>query len=346
LTGEIHPDMTGRTEGFAAEEPMEARMSTQWPDLALEPWRATRDTLHMWTQIVGKTLLALAPPQNHWWHSALRVTARGLASAGPMVDGDRCLDVELDLVEHALTARAGGRSLTMRLEPRTVRAFYAEYMALLAELGIDVHIWTTPVEVPDAIPFDRDDVHRTYDPAAAHRFWQVLRRSDAALRALSNEYVGKQSPVHFFWGSFDLAATRFSGRRAPARPGSDPVTREAYSHEVISFGFWPGGVTPTGVAVDEPIFYAYAAPEPPGFRDASLPVPGARFHPELGEFVLPYEAVRQAADPAAEVRAFCRAAYAAGASLGGWDRAALERGPEGQPAGGGAMHAGVHPTAG
>jgi hypothetical protein len=208
-----------------------------------------------------------------------------------------------------------------------VRSFYAEYMALLRDLGVDVHIWTMPVEVADPIPFDRDEVHRDYDAAAAHRFWQVLRRCDATLRTLSNEYVGKQSPVHFFWGSFDLAATRFSGRRAPERPGADPVTREAYSHEVISFGFWPGGVLQTGASVGEPIFYAYAAPEPPGLKDARVSPAAARYDATLGEFVLPYEAVRTSADPAGAVREFCESAYEAGSRLGSWDRAALERSP-------------------
>jgi hypothetical protein len=308
-----------------------------WPELPLAPWRATRDTLHMWTQIVGKTLLALAPPQNHWWHSALRVTARGLASPAPMIDGDRCLDVELDLVEHVLTARSEGRSRTMPLEPRTVRSFHSEYMALLRDLGVEVHIWTTPVEVPDPIPFDLDEVHRDYDAVAAHRFWHALRRADAALRALSNEYVGKQSPVQFFWGSFDLAATRFSGRRAPERPGADPVTREAYSHEVISFGFWPGGALQNGASVEEPIFYAYAAPEPAGFRDARV-LPPARYDQALGEFVLPYEAIRSTDDPAGAVRVFCESVYQAGSTLARWDRAALER----VPSAGAARGAGEH----
>ncbi|HET8538835.1 MAG TPA: DUF5996 family protein [Anaeromyxobacter sp.] len=317
----------------------------RWPELPLAPWRGTRDTLHMWTQVVGKTLLALAPPQNHFWHCALSVTSCGLASPAPMLDRDRCLDVELDLVDHVLRARCDGRSRAMPLEPRTVRAFYLEYMALLRELGIDVHVWTTPVEVPDPIPFERDEVHHEYDRAAATRFFQVLRSSDAALRTLSNGFVGKQSPVHFFWGSFDLAATRFSGRRAPERPGVDAITREAYSHEVISFGFWPGGTTPAGVSVDEPVFYAYAAPEPAGFRDAAVAPATARYDPALGEFVLPYEAVRSAADPAGEVRAFCESVYEAGSTLGAWDRAALDRAPAPPPAGGAAEHGGLHPVA-
>src|SRR6266568_245018 len=297
-----------------------------WPELPLEPWRPTRDTLHMWTQIVGKTLLALAPAQNHWWHTALRVTARGLASA-PISDGGRSFDIELDLVGHALSVRSDGRFATMALAPRTVRSFYEEYLALLRELGVQVHLWPMPVEVPDPIPFDRDEVHRSYDPGAVHRFGQVLRCCDAALKALSNGFLGKQSPVHFFWGSFDLAATRFSGRRAPARPGADGITREAYSHEAISFGFWPGGVAADGTPVDEPVLYAYAAPEPSGFRDAPVP-PKARYDARLGEFILPYAAVREADDPALAVRAFCESVYEAGARLGNWDRDVLERAPQ------------------
>jgi len=298
-----------------------------WPELRLAPWRATRDALHMWTQVVGKTLLALAPPQNHWWHAALRVSARGLAGASPIYDGDRQLDVELDLVDHVLAVRSQGRSVAMPLIPRSVHSFYDEYRETLRALGVDAHIRTMPCEVPDPVPFDRDDAPREYDAAAAHRFWQVLRRCDSALKELSNSYLGKQSPVHFFWGSFDLAATRFSGRRARERPGADGIVREAYSHEVISFGFWPGGTTPDGTFVDEPVLYAYAAPEPAGFSAASIPVQGARYEARLGEFILPYEQVRRAADPAAEVRAFCEGVYEAGATLGQWDRAALERAP-------------------
>ncbi len=228
------------------------RSTAPWPALPLAPWRGTRDTLHMWTQILGKTLLARCAPQNHWWHVALRVSGRGLASPSPACEAEQALDLELDLVDHVLSVRSHGRSAAMPLVARPIRAFYEEYVALLRALGVDLHLWTMPVEVPDPVPFDEDDAPREYDPAAAHRFWQVLRRCDAALRGLAGGFVGKQSPVHFFWGSFDRAATRFSGRRAPERPGADPVTREAYSHEVISFGFWPGGVSATGVAVDEP----------------------------------------------------------------------------------------------
>ncbi len=297
-----------------------------WPELPFAPWRATKDTLHMWMQMVGKTLLARVPPQNHWWHVTLRLSPRGLASL-PLVDGDRTFRIELDFVDHLLQIRSSdGRTVAMPLIPRTVRSFYEEYTTLLREIGLDVHLWSTPVELPDPIPFDRDDVHREYDAAAVHRFWQVLRRCDAALERLAWEFVGKQSPVHFFWGGFDLAATRFSGRRAPERPGADRMNREAYSHEVISFGFWPGGVTAVGESVDEPVFFAYAAPEPEGFRDARVAPTAARYEPRLGLFVLPYEGVRTARDPAEVVRDFCESVYEAGATLGRWDREALERG--------------------
>jgi Family of unknown function (DUF5996) len=302
-----------------------------WPALPLAPWRATRDLLHMCTQLMGKTLLALASPQNHWWHSALRVSARGLASPSPIYHGDCELDLELDLVDHVLAVRSQGRTTTLPLATGTMHAFFDEYRAMLGSLGVEADIHPTPCEVPHPIPFDRDDAVRQYDAASAHRFWQVLRRCDAALRALSNSFVGKQSPVHFFWGSFDLAATRFSGRRAAERPGVDRVTREAYSHEVISFGFWPGGALPSGDEVGEPMFYAYAAPEPEGFREARVRPEGARYDSHLGEFLLPYELVRSAGDPVAEVQVFCEDVYAAGATLGGWDRDALERAPPVEP---------------
>jgi hypothetical protein len=310
---------------------MTSESTGPWPDLPLEAWRDTRDTLHLWTQVVGKTLLAHCAPLNHWWHVALHVTPRGLASTP--ADGLDCtFDVEFDLIDHRLAVRASdGRTASLALEAKPVRVFYQEYMALLGSLGLPARIWTRPVELVDAIPFEEDDLHRHYQPLWAHRFWQVLRRCDAAFRDLATAFTGKQSPVHLFWGSFDLAATRFSGRRAPERSGAVPVTREGYAHEVISFGFWPGGVTPAGVAVDEPILYAYAAPEPPGFREAALRPAGARYQPRLGEFVLPYQEIRAARQPGALVRDFCESAYVAGATLGRWDRDALERG-RGAPA--------------
>lgn len=317
--------------------------ASPWPELPLAPWRETRVTLHMWTQIVGKTLLA-CPAQNHWWHSTLRVSARGLATRSPILLGDRSVEVELDLVDHVLAVRSDGRSITTPLVPRSVRAFHDEYFALLRAVGVDVHIWEMPVEVPDPIPFDRDEIHKEYDPRAAHQFWEVLRRCDAALEELAGSFVGKQSPVHFFWGSFDLAATRFSGRRAPERSGADRVTLEAYSHEVISFGFWPGGALQNGSTFDEPIFYAYAAPEPDGFRRATVKPEAARYDERLCEFVLPYEAVRTAADPAATVREFCESVYDAGATLGRWDRDALERRPLPRNVPGPGAHGSVHRT--
>ena len=312
-----------------------------WPDLPLTAWQPTQDTLHMWLQIVGKTLLARVPPQNHWWHIALRVTPRGLASL-PGASGERAFDLEIDFVEHELSVRASdGRRRSMPLVARTVRAFYEEYLALLSALELDVHIWPTPVEVPDPIPFDLDDIHHEYDPAWAHRFWKALVASDHVLRELSGSFVGKQSPVHFFWGGMDLAATRFSGRRAPERVGADRMNREAYSHEVISFGFWPGGATVDGTRVDEPLYYAYAVPEPDGFSKAKVDPPG-RYDERLHEFILPYQVVRKARDPGALVRAFCQSVYDAGATLGRWDRAALERSPDHGGAAEGES-AGLHP---
>ena len=294
-----------------------------WPELALAPWRATRDTFHMWTQIVGKTLL-VGPQENHWWHCALRVSARGLVTP-PVAAGDRSFEVELDLVDHVLSIRSDRRAVAMPLVPRTVRSFYDEYLSLVRAVGGEAHIWTMPVEVPVPIPFDRDEIHHDYDAAAAHRFWQVLRRCQAVFRGLAGSFVGKQSPVQFWWGSFDLAVARFSGRRAPERPGADRITREACSHEMIQLGFWPGGALANGATVDEPMFFAYALPQPEGFSGAAVEPAAARYDERLGEFVLPYQAVRAADDPAAALRAFCESVYEAGATLGKWDRGALER---------------------
>lgn len=297
-----------------------------WPALPLAPWRGTRDALHLRAQLVGKTLLALAPPQNHWWHAALRVSARGLATAAIPWPGGGAVELEIDLVDHALVGRRDdGATEVLPLRPGSAHGFRDDHLRLLRRLGADLRLDDLPCELPGAIPFGEDDAPRPYDPEAASRFGEVLRRCDAALRALADGWVGKQSPVQFFWGSFDLAATRFSGRRAPPRPGADRVTREAYSHEVISFGFWPGGATPAGVSVEEPVIYAYAAPEAEGFARAPVRPAAAWYDARLGEWLLPYEAVRSAPDPGAEIRAFCESAYVAAATLGGWDRAALER---------------------
>jgi hypothetical protein len=297
-----------------------AAQADPWPALALSEWRATRDTLHMWTQIVGKVKLALAPPQNHWWQVPLYVSARGLTTS-VVPCGDRTLEILFDLVDHHLIVTVSdGRVKAMPLLARSVASFYQELMSVLRALDVSVHIWPMPVEVRDPVPFDRDEVHASYDPAFANRFWRALIQADSTLRTFAGRFQGKQSPVHFFWGSFDLASTRFSGRPAPARPGADRVTREAYSQEVMSFGFWPGGAF-----VDEAAFYAYAAPEPDGFRDASLQAAGARYVPELNEFILPYGLVREADSPREAALEFFQAAYGEGSTLGRWDRASLDR---------------------
>ena len=292
----------------------------RWPALPLDEWRDTYATLHMWTQMVGKTRLALAPPQNHWWQVTLHVTARGLAT-GAMPFGARTLDAEFDFVEHELVLRTGeGAVQKIALRPRSVAAFYRAYLAALETLGVHVRLWPVPVEVERPIRFPDDEDHAAYDPEYANRFWRILVQADDVFRQFRGAFLGKCSPVHFFWGSFDLAVTRFSGRRAPERPGADRVTREAYSHEVISAGFWPGSG-----AVQEAAFYAYAAPEPAGLRDL-VPQPSAvYYHPPMGIFILPYAAVRTAASPVDALLAFLQSTYDAAADLAKWDRAALER---------------------
>jgi Family of unknown function (DUF5996) len=297
-------------------------MNTEpWPELPLELWRDTYATLHMWTQIVGKVCLALTPRVNHFWNIAFQVTARGLATSTMQCPGERKLDMTFDFVTHELIAHCSdGARRSIPLAPRPVAAFYRETMQMLHELGIDVRIWTMPVEVPDPIRFELDTVHAAYDPAYAHRFWQILVRVSRVLQEFRAGFVGKCSPVHFFWGSFDLAVTRFSGRRAPQRPGADPITRESYSHEVISHGFWPGGG-----AVPQASFYAYAAPEPAGFKEAHVLPAAATYNRDLSEFLLPYAAVRSQPDPAATLASFLQTTYAAGATLAQWNRTELER---------------------
>jgi hypothetical protein len=310
-----------------------------WPSLRLADWKPTCETLHRYAQIVGKIRLGLAPPLNHWWHVPLYVTPRGLAtSAIPYRGGS--FELAFDLVAHDLViATSAGDEKRLPLLPRSVAAFHAEVLALLRALGIEVHVWRMPVEIPDPIPFDEDERHASYDPAHAARFFRVLSSAAAVLEEFAGGFVGKQSPVHFFWGSFDLALTRFSGRRAPPRAGADRITLEAYSHEVMSVGFWPG----TDGVIDA-AFYAYAAPEPAGYREAPIPPPG-RWDAKLSEFVLPYDDVRKAPSPRDEILAFCEAAYDAAADLGGWDRAALERAPRAAPPGPGAgAHAPEQPT--
>jgi hypothetical protein len=310
-----------------------ALLGDPWPELPLAEWVGTRDTLHMCTQVVGKVKLALAPAQNHWWQVPLYVTPRGLTT-GSVPYGERALELAFDLVDHELVIQTSeGRMKALPLLPRSVATFYDEVMLALRALDIEVRIWRMPVEVPQPIPFDEDKVHTEYDATWANRLFRVLLQTDAALRVFAGDFQGKASPVHFFWGSFDMAYTRFSGRRAPDRPGADRITKEAYSHEVMSFGFWPGG----GV-VDDAAFYAYAAPEPEGFAAARLEPEGARYVRDLREFILPYEAVRSSETPRETLLAFFRTAYDAGARLGGWDRDALERRANRADDDGGARH--------
>jgi Family of unknown function (DUF5996) len=296
-----------------------------WPSLPLAEWQDTCATLQLWTQIVGKIRLAQAPLVNHWWQVPLYLTARGLTTS-PMPYGALSFQIDFDFIDHRLViATSEGRTAGMALEPRPVADFYRDLMAELKALGIVVKIWTMPVEIPDAIPFEQDRTHAAYDRDYANRFWRILVQCDRIFTLFRSRFIGKVSPVHFFWGSFDLAVTRFSGRRAPDHPGTAPhvgnwVMREAYSHEVSSCGFWPGGG-----AMPEAAFYAYAYPQPPGFAKAPLEPKAAFWNEEFGEFILPYEAVRREPGADAEILAFLESTYAAAADLGDWDRAALER---------------------
>jgi hypothetical protein len=296
------------------------KSSELWPPLPLAEWKDTYATLHMWTQIVGKVRLALGPNINHWWGTALYVTPRGLTtSAIPYANG--IFEVNFDFVHHALEIETSlGESRSFRLIPRTVAAFYQEFMNALHSLGIDVKIWDMPVEVPRPVRFDLDETHASYDSEYAHRFWRVLAAVAPVLQKFRAGFIGKSSPVHFFWGSFDLAVTRFSGRRAPARPDADAITKEAYSHEVISVGFWPGD----GEVVKDAAFYAYAAPEPAGFKDSPVQPAKAFYSAEKGEFFLMYDDVRLSNSPERALLDFCQSTYDAGANLGHWNRAELE----------------------
>ena len=300
-----------------------------WPPLPLEQWEDTCITLQLWTQIVGKTRLALAPMQNHWWQVALYVTSRGLGTS-PIPAGERTFEIDFDFVDHRLFVRTSdGTTGSLPLVQRTVADFYARYLELLRGLDIDLRIRPVPSEFPDPRPFDKDDAHRSYDPDAARRFWRVLVQADRILKEFRGKFLGKCSPVHFWWGAFDLACTRFSGRTAPTHPGGLPnlpdwVTREAYSHECISAGFWPGN---GGGPVREPAFYAYAYPEPEGCSQASIRPREASYHPVLREWILPYAAVLRAPNPDALVVDFLVSTYETAARLGGWDRAALESKP-------------------
>jgi len=295
-------------------------MTTTLPPLPYAEWKPTCDTLHMWTQIIGKLRLALAPRVNHWWEVPLYVSARGLTTSA-IPYGDQVFDCEFDFVEHQLLIRvSNGRNARVALAPRSVADFYHETMSRLHECGVDVTIWPVPCEVDHPIRFSDDVEHASYDRDAVERFSRVLRFSDHVLNRFRASFIGKCSPVHFFWGSFDMAVTRFSGRRAPENPKADSITREAYSHEVSSCGWWPGGG-----AFEASAFYAYAAPQPEGFKTAPVEPAEAFYSDASSFFVLPYDAVRAAADPESSLLQFCQTTYEAAANTGGWDRAALER---------------------
>ena len=291
-----------------------------WPELPLDVWQDTFATLHMWTQIVGKVRLALSPRVNHWWEVPLYVNARGLTtSAIPYGDGN--FEIQFDFIDHKLeiqTSWASSKSLD--LKPQSVADFYSAVMSALSSLGINIKIWTMPVEIPNPIRFENDTQHASYDSEYAHRFWQILVRCQNIFQEFRAGFIGKDSPVHFFWGSFDLAVTRFSGRRAPERPGADAVTREAYSHEVISAGFWAGGGDIKGAA-----FYVYAAPEPSGFAEQTIKPASAFYSQQLHEYLLMYDDVRSSSSPRQKLLDFLQSTYDAGANLGKWDRKELER---------------------
>jgi hypothetical protein len=305
-------------------EPRESDHAT-WPPIPYEEWKPTLATLHLWTQIVGKVRLAQTPWVNHSWHVPFYVTARGLTTS-PIPYGTRSFEIRFDFLDHQVVIETieGGVEL-IRLAPRTVADFYQELFDRLKALGLDITIRTTPNEIPNVIPFEQDRVHGAYDAEQVTRFWRALVQADRVLRTFRSRFIGKASPVHFFWGGFDLAVTRFSGRRAPPHPGGVPnlpdwVAREAYSHEVSSCGFWPGGE-----ALPEAVFYAYAYPEPEGFKQAALRPPGAHYNVDLGEFVLPYEVVRRAPSPDVALLEFLQGSYETAAELAAWDRQGLER---------------------
>jgi hypothetical protein len=304
---------------------MEARTTERWPALPYAAWKETRDTLHLWTQVVGKVRLALTPWLNHSWHVTLYVTARGLTTS-PIMGGGGSFQIDFDFIDHVLWVRtSGGHFRQLMLRPMSVAEFYEDLMIALRELGIEVRIMTMPCEIADCIPFEQDTVHASYDAEYVNRFWRVLLSASEVFARFRTAFLGKASPVHFFWGSFDLAVTRFSGRPAPRHPGgvphlSDAVAQEAYSHEVSSAGFWPGG----GGPIDYPAFYSYAYPAPEGFSAARVLPKEAFFSRELGEFLLPYDAVRTARDPGAVLMDFLQSTYAAAADLAKWDRAALD----------------------
>ena len=293
---------------------------TDWPDLPLEAWRDTRETLHRWTQVVGKIRMTLSPLINHWWNVPLYVTARGLTTS-EIPYGDRWFDMEFDFIAHVLRVRTNdGGEHDLRLGPRSVADLHDEIFRVLNSLDISCRIWTTPVEIENPIPLDRDEHHASYDREYVERFWRILALTHAAFTKFRGEFIGKCSPVHFFWGSFDLAVTRFSGRPAAVRPDADTITREAYSHEVSSVGFWPGDNR-----LPQASFYSYAAPEPDGYRTSVVSPAAAYYNEALNGFYLHYDDLRSAANPEQTLLDFCRSTYEAAAEKGKWDRAALER---------------------
>lgn len=291
-----------------------------WPALPFEAWKDTCQTLHLWTQVVGKVRMELSPFVNHWWHVPLYVTPRGLTTSSIPYQSST-FSVDFDFIDHNLfVLTSEGTTKTLPLIPRSVAAFYREFMACLHALGIAITINPLPSEVQNPIRCDEDEVHASYNPVYAHRFWRILVQTDIVLKRYRSLFLGKSSPIHFFWGSFDLALSYFSGRRAPERRGADRITREAYSHEVISCGFWPGDDRfPT------PAFYSYTAPAPPGLETVSILPAAASYNPQLGEFLLRYDDVRSASSPEQALLEFFESTYAAGATLAHWDREALER---------------------
>ena len=291
-----------------------------WPSLPLDSWKDTCATLHMWTQMVGKVRLALTPLVNHWWNVPLYVTARGLTTS-IIPYGERSFELLFDFLKHQLVLETSEGALkTLPLAPKSVADFYQEFVRMLRAENINVKIWPMPVEIPDPIAFDQDRVHASYDAVSVEKFWRILVSVDAIFKQFRSRFIGKSSPVHFFWGSFDLAVTRFSGRKAPERPGADKMTREAYSHEVSSVGFWPGTS-----GMSDAAFYSYAAPEPNGFKQAHVQPAAAAYNPSLGEFLLSYEDVRNSESPSSSLLQFSQSTYDAAANLGNWDRLALER---------------------
>jgi len=293
---------------------------SDWPSLPLEEWKDTCATVHMWSQIVGKIRLAQTPLVNHWWNVPLYVSARGLTTTA-MPYEERFFEMEFDFIDHNLVTKCSdGTTAIVPLVPKSVARFYQETMDALETLGIEVTIWKMPVEIADPIPFDQDEQHQSYDREYVERFWRVLRLSERAMQEFRSRFIGKSSPVHFFWGSFDLAVTRFSGRPAPVKPDADVITREAYSHEVISHGWWPGQ-GPLG----KPAYYSYTAPAPDGLSEATVRPGQAFYSKDMGEFLLMYDDVRTAAQPEAALMEFMQSTYEAGADLAKWDRASLER---------------------